>query len=132
MIVHAAGSLCQDNAAETFLQCLQSDRVDIPTPVAVVVAHPDDETIACGATLRRLPFVHVLHVTDGAPRDMKDAARLGFSDHRAYADARATELHAALSIAKVPAERATTPRSAWISFTTRPGPSNYGTQWHSC
>jgi LmbE family N-acetylglucosaminyl deacetylase len=40
--------------------------------VAVVVAHPDDETIACGATLKRLRGAHVVVITDGVPRDSRD------------------------------------------------------------
>jgi N-acetylglucosamine malate deacetylase 2 len=59
------------------LRRLNCDLADIMVPVAVVVAHPDDETIGCGAILRRLPLVRLVHVTDGAPRDMIDAVRLG-------------------------------------------------------
>ena len=36
--------------------------------VTVVVAHPDEETIACGGTLERLKGAHVVVVTDGVTR----------------------------------------------------------------
>src|SRR5262249_51185210 len=71
-------------------------------PVAVVVAHPDDETIGCGATLRRLPLVRVVHVTDGAPSNMIDAVRLGLSSRESYATVRSAELTAALALAGGP------------------------------
>jgi LmbE family N-acetylglucosaminyl deacetylase len=71
-------------------------------PIAVVVAHPDDETIGCGAILRRLPLVRVVHVTDGAPRNMIDAARVGLSSRESYAMVRNAELTAALALAGVP------------------------------
>ncbi|ACL55483.1 PIG-L deacetylase family protein [Methylobacterium nodulans] len=72
---------------------------------ALVVAHPDDESIGCGAQLPRLAGLAVIHVTDGAPRSGPDAARHGFADPTAYAAARARELDAALTLARVPPER---------------------------
>lgn len=68
--------------------------------VAIVVAHPDDETIACGALLRRLKGVLLVVVTDGAPRNLYDARGHGFADAEDYAAARAKELsNACLSAA---------------------------------
>src|SRR5690348_13568606 len=64
--------------------------------VAVVVAHPDDETLGLGARLGRLRNFKLIHLTDGAPRDMRDAQREGFSDRDEYAAARERELERAL------------------------------------
>jgi N-acetylglucosamine malate deacetylase 2 len=91
--------------ALAFLRRLSSDLAEIAVPVAVVVAHPDDETIGCGAVLRRLPLVRVVHVTDGAPRNMSDAVRLGLSSRESYAMVRSAELTAALALAGVPSWR---------------------------
>jgi LmbE family N-acetylglucosaminyl deacetylase len=88
--------------AQAFLRRLNADLTDIVVPVAVVVAHPDDETIGCGAMLRRLPLVRVVHVTDGAPRNMSDAVRLGLASRESYAMVRSAELTAALALAGVP------------------------------
>lgn len=71
---------------------------------ALVVAHPDDETIGAGGLLSRLSAATVVHVTDGAPRDMIDARRLGFASADDYAEARHRELDAALDIADVTPE----------------------------
>jgi len=73
--------------------------------VAVVVAHPDDETIGCGAVLARLDGVTLVVVTDGAPRDLVDARRYGFGSALAYADARSRELATAARIALVRRDR---------------------------
>lgn len=69
----------------------------VAEPVAVVVAHPDDESLWAGAALRLLDDATLIHLTDGAPFDMADAARLGFSRRSDYAAARAAELDAALA-----------------------------------
>lgn len=69
--------------------------------VAVVVAHPDDETIGCGALLQRLSGVHVVVVTDGAPRDLQDAHWHGFETAEDYAAARSRELHNVMQVADV-------------------------------
>lgn len=74
------------------------DRPAIPDRVVVVVAHPDDETLGCGALLHRLRDGHLVHVTDGAPRNGRDAARHGCPDAAAYAALRAAELDAALDL----------------------------------
>lgn len=67
--------------------------------VALVVAHPDDETIAAGASLHLLPGLLLVHVTDGAPRALADSAAAGFDTPADYAAARRGELMAALRVA---------------------------------
>lgn len=75
-------------------------------PVAVVVAHPDDETLGVGAQLGRWKSLHLIHLTDGAPRDGADARRAGFASRQAYSAAREKELAAALhELGAVPALR---------------------------
>jgi LmbE family N-acetylglucosaminyl deacetylase len=67
--------------------------------VMFVGAHPDDETFALGGHLPRLPRADVVIVTDGAPRDLRDAGKLGFRTAEEYAAARAREMRAALALA---------------------------------
>jgi N-acetylglucosamine malate deacetylase 2 len=71
-------------------------RAPIEAPVALVVAHPDDETIGAGASLHLFRNLLLVHVTDGAPRNLSDAKAYGFADAAAYAAARRAELAAAL------------------------------------
>lgn len=71
----------------------------------VVVAHPDDETVGVGGRLPLFSDLRLIHVTDGAPRDGRDAARLGFADPGSYARARAAELDRALAALGVRARR---------------------------
>lgn len=73
--------------------------------VAIVVAHPDDETIAAGASLWLMPELLLVHVTDGAPRRLKDAGRKGFGSAEEYAAERERELEAALAVAGVAPQR---------------------------
>jgi LmbE family N-acetylglucosaminyl deacetylase len=65
--------------------------------ITIVVAHPDDETLGIGGHLAEFDKVVIVHATDGAPRDMSDARRLGFNTREAYALARRAELVAATS-----------------------------------
>jgi LmbE family N-acetylglucosaminyl deacetylase len=72
----------------------------------LVAAHPDDETIGAAARLLTARDIHIVHITDGAPRNLCDAARCGFADASEYAGARRRELLAALAIAGVGPARA--------------------------
>ena len=81
-------------------------RVPTRKRVALVVAHPDDEAIAAGASLHLLTGLLLVHVTDGAPRTLDDAARAGFATPAGYAAARRAELQAALAVAGCKPERA--------------------------
>jgi LmbE family N-acetylglucosaminyl deacetylase len=70
--------------------------------VAIVAAHPDDEVIGAGAQLSNLSgCCRIIHVTDGAPRNMRDALAAGISSREAYAGARRAELYAAVSHAGI-------------------------------
>jgi LmbE family N-acetylglucosaminyl deacetylase len=71
------------------------------SPLALVAAHPDDETASAGWLLTQLRRVTILHATDGAPRDMQDALAAGFSTRRDYARARRAEFAAALAFTAV-------------------------------
>jgi LmbE family N-acetylglucosaminyl deacetylase len=73
--------------------------------VAIVMAHPDDEAIACGALMARLRNVNVIFVTDGSPTHGAHATRAGYATVADYAAARARELRASLAIAGVGEEQ---------------------------
>ena len=66
------------------------------TRLALVVAHPDDETAGTGGQLARFEDPTIILVTDGAPREMRWAEQLGFDTRNSYARARRAELMRAL------------------------------------
>jgi LmbE family N-acetylglucosaminyl deacetylase len=68
----------------------------IARPVALVLAHPDDETASAGGLLQRLDGPRLIYLTDGAPRDLGDSRREGFSNWRDYARHRKSELGIAI------------------------------------
>jgi N-acetylglucosamine malate deacetylase 2 len=80
---------------EDLLNRLRSGET-ITEPVAMVVAHPDDEVVGLGSRLACFADLTLIHLTDGAPRDGRDAAAHGFADWRGYAAAREAELREAL------------------------------------
>ena len=88
-------------AAEAVLGRLAA-REPIDDAVALVVAHPDDEVIAAGAVLPLFRRLLLVHVTDGAPRNLADANAHGFADADSYAAARRAELGRALAYAVPP------------------------------
>lgn len=69
--------------------------------VLVVVAHPDDEVIGAGAWLKNREQISFVHVTDGAPHNMKDARENGFKTRQDYARARRKEFRAALNLLNI-------------------------------
>lgn len=73
--------------------------------VALVVAHPDDETIGMGGQLHRLDGVRLVHLTAGAPRNEATARWHGFETPADYALARTGELSDAAAIAGVDPQR---------------------------
>jgi len=85
--------------AASVLDCLRRGQT-VEQPVALVVAHPDDETVGAGASLALLRRLTLVHVTDGAPRSMRDARAAGFETARDYAAARLWELRLALRAAE--------------------------------
>jgi LmbE family N-acetylglucosaminyl deacetylase len=76
----------------------------IDEPVALVLAHPDDETASAGALLQRLARPTLIYLTDGSPRDLQDARREGFGNWRDYAALRRRELGMALMALGVTAQ----------------------------
>src|SRR5579862_7155208 len=68
------------------------DSDEVMPKAMVVVAHPDDETIAVGARMVRFKEAHFVHVTDGAPRNEEDSRAHGFTVLSDYRRARAEEL----------------------------------------
>lgn len=79
----------------------EADRSPMP-PAMLVFAHPDDESIAVGGRLGRFREAHLVHVTDGAPRNEQDSRAHGFPSWREYRDARAEELTQALQAGGTP------------------------------
>lgn len=75
-----------------------------PRGVAIVAAHPDDETLGLGGRLAAIPGLALVHLTDGAPRDLADARRAGCRTRGEYAHARELELQRALVAAEAKIE----------------------------
>lgn len=75
-----------------------------PRGVAIVAAHPDDETLGLGGRLSAIPGLALVHLTDGAPRDLADARRAGCRTRGEYARARELELQRALVAAEAKIE----------------------------
>ncbi|HEY7957871.1 MAG TPA: PIG-L family deacetylase [Polyangia bacterium] len=71
----------------------------------VVVAHPDDETVAFGSRLASFSPQAVMVLTDGAPRDPWFARQAGCASRGDYARLRRSELHRALALGGVGIER---------------------------
>lgn len=93
----------RDAADNRWIENLLAGRAE--GSVAIVAAHPDDETIGAGGSLPRFGEATLLHLTDGAPRDGRDAAAAGFETREAYAAARRREMIAAVALAGIPIER---------------------------
>jgi LmbE family N-acetylglucosaminyl deacetylase len=70
--------------------------------ILIVAAHPDDETIGCGALLARSADAHVVHLTDGAPRDPSLIPPRWRKNRDAYRKLRRVEVERSLALARVP------------------------------
>jgi LmbE family N-acetylglucosaminyl deacetylase len=73
--------------------------------MAILVAHPGDETIGCGAQLCRLRDVGVIVLTDGASREHADGNRALLEAAEAQAATRLRELQRVLQYSGIGIER---------------------------
>jgi N-acetylglucosamine malate deacetylase 2 len=77
--------------------------------ILIVAAHPDDETIGAGARLREWrERVRIVHVTDGAPRNLADARNAGCTTREEYATVRSREVMNAVALAGICPEQCRT------------------------
>lgn len=92
-----------DTSLTAFADMLRSANAAHPAgdDLIIVVAHPDDETIGIAGHLAALSNTTIVHVTDGAPRDLRDARTAGFARSEDYAQARRDELAAAMALARI-------------------------------
>jgi N-acetylglucosamine malate deacetylase 2 len=103
-VKHSAAWQVTDPAE--LLECLGAPGRDArPLPeIAVIVAHPDDETVGAGSRLPRLRDARFVYVTDGAPREPDGALACGSAAGAGRARTRYRELEAALALAGIRAD----------------------------
>jgi LmbE family N-acetylglucosaminyl deacetylase len=101
-VTAAVEALAPLEPAARLLRWLEAGGAGRAPETMIVAAHPDDEVIGAGAQLAKLPGLAIVHTTDGAPRDGRDANAAGFAKWQAYARARRRELAAALKLAGIP------------------------------
>lgn len=79
-------------------EMLDALRIGAPinVPVMILVAHPDDETVAMGGRLPLIENLALIQLTDGSPSRLDDAQRAGHATHEAYAVSRDREAVSAL------------------------------------
>lgn len=75
--------------------CSSNRSASIPSTM-LVVAHPDDETIAIGGQCSRFDALTIVYLTDGVPRNLQFARNAGHCSNESYQYARKEELSAAL------------------------------------
>jgi LmbE family N-acetylglucosaminyl deacetylase len=80
---------------------LVADPPDVSLRIAVLAAHPDDETIGASVLLARFPQSTVVYLTDGAPQDERFWTGGQYSSRQEYAARRHTEATDALAHAGV-------------------------------
>lgn len=100
----AADALPRKEAAAELLRQIGETSDPLPE-MAVIVAHPDDESVGAGGLLLRLRKARFLYATDGAPRDLEAAGVVGFATRQEYAAARRRERAAALALAGIDASQ---------------------------
>ena len=91
-------------------EALRPERLSAPDApvIAIIAAHPDDEVAGAGSLIPSMKRGWLVHVTDGAPRDLIDALANGIITREQYALARNREARAALAVAGFPEERLVT------------------------
>lgn len=86
-----------------YLRLLSGEHYSITEepPIIVISAHADDEIIGLGGQISRLKNITFIHITDGAPENMKDAFQYGFASREQYAKKRYEEFCSALLAAGI-------------------------------
>jgi len=80
---------------------LRENGCDVGVRIAILAAHPDDETIGASALLPRFRNVLVIYLTDGAPRNRGLWSPDFHGSREAYSSLRRAEAQRALSLAGV-------------------------------
>ena len=84
-------------SGEAALRRLVAEPPDRSLRMAVLAAHPDDETIGASALLARFPNARIVYLTDGAPRDRNLWPPTMEGSREDYADLRRREAARALA-----------------------------------
>ena len=95
----------QAEFARQRFETLSRTSSDASAPVALLAAHPDDETIGASALLARSRQACVFFVTDGAPRDTQLWPETIQGSRQQYAAIRRQEAERALAHAGIPARQ---------------------------
>ena len=90
-----------DRSCQELSQTLLENPQKASLRIAVLAAHPDDETIGASSLLARFPSSAVIYLTDGAPHDSKLWSPEFRGTREEYASLRRAEAERALGIAGV-------------------------------